>query len=78
MVAKRGKHPTRTVERPMTVIVTRKVYLRPTMSPTRPNTSAPNGRTRNPAAYAAKLPSSAAVSFPLGKNNDAKNGARIA
>ncbi len=34
----------------MTVMVTRKVYLRPTMSPMRPNTSAPNGRTRNPAA----------------------------
>ncbi len=25
----------------------RKVYLRPIMSPNRPNTSAPNGRTRN-------------------------------
>ena len=30
----------------------RKVYLRPTRSPNRPNTSAPNGRTRKPAAKA--------------------------
>ena len=30
----------------------RKVYLRPTRSPSRPNTSAPNGRTRKPAAKA--------------------------
>jgi hypothetical protein len=34
----------------MIVMVTRNVYLRPTRSPTRPNTSAPNGRTRKPAA----------------------------
>src|SRR6185295_11502081 len=34
-------------------MVIRKVYLRPTMSPMRPNSSAPNGRTRKPAAYAA-------------------------
>ena len=33
-------------------MVMRKVYLRPTMSPTRPNTSAPNGRTAKPAANA--------------------------
>ncbi len=36
------------VDRPMIRIVTRKVYLRPTMSPSRPNTSAPNGRTAKP------------------------------
>ena len=30
----------------------RKVYLRPTRSPSRPNTSAPNGRTAKPAAKA--------------------------
>ena len=34
------------------MMVTRKVYLRPTRSPMRPNTSAPNGRTRKPAAKA--------------------------
>ena len=30
---------------PMMMMVTRKVYLRPTRSPRRPNTSAPKGRT---------------------------------
>ena len=45
-----GRNPTRTVERPMTEIVTMKVYFRPTRSPMRPKMSAPNGRTRKPAA----------------------------
>ena len=44
----------------------------------RPNTSAPNGRTRKPAAYAANAESSAAVSLPGGKNSAAKNGASTA
>ena len=38
------------VDVPMITIVIRNVYLRPTMSPSRPNTIAPNGRTANPAA----------------------------
>jgi hypothetical protein len=38
---------------------------------------APNGRTRNPAAYVAKAESSAAVSLPGGKNSAAKNGVPI-
>src|SRR5256885_7036999 len=37
------------VARPMPLSVMRKVYLRPTMSPTRPKTNAPNGRMRKPA-----------------------------
>jgi len=45
-----GRKPTRTVATPMTVIVTRKVYFRPMMSPSAPKKTAPNGRTRNPAA----------------------------
>ena len=40
------------VEIPMIRMVTRKVYLRPIMSPRRPNTSAPKGRTMKPAAKA--------------------------
>ena len=36
----------------MIKMVMRNVYLRPTRSPSRPNTSAPNGRTRKPAAKA--------------------------
>ena len=42
------------VDDPMIRMVTRKVYLRPTRSPRRPNTSAPNGRTRKPAAKASR------------------------
>jgi len=37
----------------MVVIVTRNVYFRPMMSPRAPKMTAPNGRTRKPAAYAA-------------------------
>ncbi|MNT93417.1 hypothetical protein D3C72_2348860 [compost metagenome] len=44
--------PTRNVDRPMMTMVIRKVYLRPIMSPSMPNTSAPNGRTMKPAAKA--------------------------
>ena len=50
MVWNVGIRPTANVEKPMTTIVHRNVYLRPTRSPIRPNTIAPNGRTRNPAA----------------------------
>ena len=44
-----GTRPTINVDRPMIEMVTRKVYLRPTRSPSRPNTRAPKGRTRKPA-----------------------------
>ena len=36
----------------MMTMVTRNVYLRPTLSPMLPNTSAPSGRTMNPAENA--------------------------
>jgi len=49
-----GITPTMKVEAPMITMVMRKVYLRPTRSPRRPNTSAPNGRTRKPAAKASR------------------------
>ncbi len=62
----------------MTTIVIRNVYLRPTRSPIRPKTRAPNGRTRNPAAYVTNAESSAAVAFPGGKKSAAKKGARVA
>ena len=45
-----GIRPTANVDRPMMNMVIRKVYLRPTRSPMRPNTMAPKGRTRKPAA----------------------------
>src|SRR3546814_17964377 len=49
-----GSTPTRKVDRPMIRMVIRKVYLRPTMSPRRPKTKAPKGRTAKPAANASK------------------------
>src|SRR5258708_11755593 len=52
MVAALGSRPTMKVERPMIMMVTRKVYFRPTISPMRPKTMAPKGRTRKPAAKA--------------------------
>ncbi|MNC90625.1 hypothetical protein D3C83_67470 [compost metagenome] len=51
----------------MMIMVTRKVFLRPTMSPTRPNTSAPNGRTRKPAANAARVRMKPVVGFTFEK-----------
>jgi hypothetical protein len=45
----------------MMTIVMRNVYLRPTMSPSRPNTSAPNGRTAKPAAKLSSVKMNAAV-----------------
>ena len=53
--------PTMNDEMPMMRMVTRKVYLRPIMSPRRPNTSAPNGRTMNPAAKASSAKMNAEV-----------------
>ncbi|MNJ63551.1 hypothetical protein D3C77_594640 [compost metagenome] len=47
----------------MITIVTRKVYLRPTRSPSRPNISAPKGRTAKPAANASKAKMKPAVGF---------------
>ena len=73
-----GRKPTRTVARPMTEMVTRNVYFRPMMSPSAPKKTAPNGRTRNPAAYVANADSSDAVGLSLGKKIGAKNGARVA
>ena len=45
----------------MITIVTRNVYLRPTISPRRPNTIAPNGRTAKPAAKLSSVKMKAAV-----------------
>ena len=52
----------------MITMVIRKVYLRPTRSPRRPKTSAPKGRTRNPAAKASSANMNAVVSFMPEKN----------
>ena len=50
-----GRMPTMKVDTPISRMVTRNVYLRPIMSPSRPNTSAPNGRTAKPAANASSV-----------------------
>ena len=49
-------------------MVTRKVYLRPTRSPSRPKISAPNGRTAKPAAKASSVKMNAAVGATPEKN----------
>jgi hypothetical protein len=48
--------------------VIRNAILRPVMSPIRPNTRAPRGRTANPTAKVARVFRNAAVGFPPGKN----------
>ncbi len=52
----------------MITMVMRKVYLRPTRSPSRPNTSAPKGRTKKPAAKASSANRKPVVSFIPEKN----------
>ncbi len=52
----------------MITIVIRKVCFRPTRSPSRPNTSAPKGRTAKPAANASSAKMKAVVSFTPAKN----------
>ena len=48
---------------PITVMVTRKVYLRPMRSPRRPKNRAPNGRTAKPAAKPSSVKMKPAVGF---------------
>ena len=55
MVAYVGRSPTSAVEIPITMIVMRNVYFRPAMSPSRPKTSAPKGRTEKPTPKRARL-----------------------
>src|SRR5258708_40068032 len=62
----------------MIEIVKRNAYLRPMTSPMRPKTTAPNGRTRKPAAYAAKAESADAVGLSFGKKIGARNGVSVA
>ena len=71
-----GRMPTRAVDRPMIMIVSRNVNLRPVRSPNRPKNAAPNGRTAKPAPKVASDARSAAVSLPGGKNCEEKNAAR--
>ena len=63
-----GTRPIRKVDAPIKTRVNRKVYFLPIISPSLPKTSAPKGRTKNPAAKTASVLNSAAVLFPSGKN----------
>ena len=63
-----GTSPTPAVATPISVIVTRKVYLRPSLSPRNPNSTAPSGRKPKPTAKPAQASSVCPVSFPAGKN----------
>ena len=56
------------VDPPIKTRVNKKVYLRPTKSPSLPKKSAPKGLTIKPAAKVASVDKSAAVGFVLGKN----------
>ena len=53
------------------------VYLRPTMSPSQPNTKAPSGLTRNPAVNSAMVLSRAATGWLFSKNLTDKIVARL-
>ena len=55
----------------MIASVTRKVFLRPTRSPMRPNTRAPSGRTMKPTAKVASARMKAAVGSMPEKKCDA-------
>ena len=66
IVAELGSNATTKVDRPISMIVTRKVYFRPTISPIRPKKIAPNGRTIKPAAKASNAKIFRVVSSNIG------------
>ena len=72
-----GIRPIAPVPRPMPLSVMRKVYLRPTRSPSHPKRNAPRGRTRKPAVNNAIVLSSAATGFVFEKNFTASTAARL-
>ena len=76
-VSKVGSKPIAAVATPMRVIVTRKVYFRPILSPKYPNNIAPNGRTPKPAPKIASDANVAAVGLSAGKNSFPINAANM-
>jgi hypothetical protein len=72
-----GTKPIRAVARPMPVRVTMKVYFRPTLSPSQPNTNAPSGRIRKPTEKIATVLRNAATGWPFSKNLTARIDARL-
>ncbi len=65
--AAEGTRPTPAVATPIRVMVTRKVYLRPHLSPRKPNRIAPSGRKPKPTANTAQAASVWTSSLPAGK-----------
>ncbi len=61
----------------MPLSVMRNVYLRPTRSPTRPNTKAPKGRIRNPAVNVPTVLMSALPEAPAAKNFTDRSAAKL-
>ena len=62
---------------PISDMVTRKVYLRPIMSPRRPKISAPNGRTAKPAAKASSAKMKPTLAGTLEKKYFARNAPSV-
>src|SRR3546814_14630667 len=67
----------RKVDPPINRRVSKKVNFLPAISPKRPNTIAPNGRTTKPTAKSASVERKAAVGFSSGKNLVARIVARL-
>jgi len=67
MVAADGIIPTPAVAMPISVTVTRKVYLRPSRSPRKPKSTAPKGRKPKPTANPAQTSRVSSVALSLGK-----------
>ena len=65
------------VPKPISVMVTRNVYLRPTMSPMRPKIRAPKGRTANPAAKASSVKMKPTLAGTLEKKYLARKTPRV-
>ena len=65
------------VPMPISVMVTRKVYLRPIRSPSRPKISAPNGRTAKPAAKASSAKMKPTFGGTLEKKYFARNAPSV-
>jgi len=62
-----GTRPTPAVASPIRVMVTRNVYLRPSRSPKKPNSTAPRGRKPKPTAKPAQASRVWTISLPAGK-----------
>jgi hypothetical protein len=72
-----GIKPITPVPMPIPVSVMRKVYLRPTRSPTHPNRNAPTGRIKKPAVNRAIVLNRAATGCDFSKNLTESTAAKL-